>query len=227
MNIGVLGTGGVGQTIAGKLAEIGHAVVVGTRDVNATLARSEGGPFGLPAMSVWQKQHPGVKIGSFADAARHGEVVINATSGMGSLDALTAAGAVNLNGKILIDISNPLDFSRGMPPTLTVSNTDSLGEQIQRAFPALKVVKTLNTVTAGLMVDPRQVADGEHHLFVSGNDAQAKAQVVAWLMDWFGWKHILDLGDITTARGVEMYLPLWLRLWGALGVGLFNIQVVK
>ncbi len=227
MNIGILGTGVVGQTIAGKLAEIGHAVMVGTRDLSKTMAQSEPGPYGLPPFSAWLKQHPGVKSGSFTESARHGEVVINATNGSGSLDALTLAGASNLNGKALIDISNPLDFSQGMPPTLTICNTDSLGEQIQRAFPEVKVVKTLNTLTASLMVNPRQLADGEHHIFVSGNDAKAKAQVVSWLTSWFGWRHIIDLGDITTARGTEMYLPIWLRLWGALGTGMFNIQVVK
>ena len=227
MNIGILGTGIVGQTISGKLAEIGHEVVVGTRDVGKTMARTGPGPYGLPSFSDWQKQHPGIKLGTFADSARHGEVVINATNGEASLDALTLAGASNLNGKILIDISNPLDFSKGMPPTLSLCNTDSSGEVIQHAFPEAKVVKTLNTLTASLMVNPRQLADGEHTIFVSGNDAEAKAQVVSWLTSWFGWRHIIDLGDITTARGTEMYLPIWLRLMGALGTGMFNIQVVK
>lgn len=227
MKIGVLGTGSVGQAISGKLAELGHEVVIGTRDVAATLSNTEPNPFGFPAFSVWVKQYPAIKVASFADAAGQSDIVINATNGAGSLSALQLAGADNLNGKILIDIANPLDFSKGMPPTLTICNTDSLGEQIQRAFPAAKVVKTLNTVTAGLMVNPRQVADGDHHLFISGNDAGAKAQVAAWLKDWFGWQHIIDLGDISTARGTEMYLPIWLRLWGALGTGMFNVKVVK
>jgi predicted dinucleotide-binding enzyme len=225
MKIGVLGTGVVGQTIAGKLAEIGHQVMVGTRDVDKTMALTEPGPYSMPAFSAWQKQYPHVKPGSFIETARYGEVVINATNGMGSLDALTLAGTSNLNGKILIDISNPLDFSGGMPPVLSVCNTDSLGEQIQTAFPEVKVVKTLNTVTASLMVNPRQLANGEHHIFLSGNDPAAKVQVAGWLETWFGWKHILDLGDITTARGTEMYLPLWLRLWGALGTGMLNVRV--
>jgi 8-hydroxy-5-deazaflavin:NADPH oxidoreductase len=227
MNISILGTGVVGQTIAGKLAEVGHEVMVGTRDVDKTLAHTEPSPYGLPPFGVWLKQHPGIKLGSFSDSARHGEVVINATSGAGSLDALSLAGISNLSGKILIDISNPLDFSQGMPPTLSICNSDSLGEQIQRTFPEVKVVKTLNTVTASLMVYPQHLADGEHTLFISGNDSKAKAQVISWLMSWFGWKHILDLGDITTARGTEMYLPIWLRLWGSLGTGMFNIQVIK
>ena len=227
MKIGVLGTSVVGQTISGKLADLGHDVTVGTRDVDKTMARTEPHPYGLPAFSVWQKQYPGIKLGTFADAAKHGEIVINATNGMGSLKALNLAGEANLNGKILMDIANPLDFSQGMPPVLSVCNTDSLSEQIQRAFPKVKVVKTLNTVTASLMVDPRQLADGEHHIFVSGNDAEAKAQIVNLLTSWFGWKHIIDLGDITTARGTEMYLPIWLRLWGVSGTGIFNVKIVK
>ena len=182
---------------------------------------------GCPRSASGSNRTLGVRIGTFAEAAQHGEMVINATSGMGSLHALQQGGADHLEGKILMDISNPLDFSQGMPPTLSVVNTDSLGEQIQRAFPAVKVVKTLNTITASLMVDPRQLAGGNHTLFVSGNDAAAKAQVVEWLADWFGWQYVIDLGDIATARGTEMYLPLWLRLWGALGTGVFNIQVVK
>jgi predicted dinucleotide-binding enzyme len=227
MKIGILGTGVVGQTIGAKLAELGNDVVIGTRDLSKTLASKEPGRYGQPPFSAWLEQNPAVRVGSFAEAAQHGEVVINATNGMGSLESLRLAGEANLNGKVLVDISNPLDFSQGMPPSLSVCNTDSLSEQIQRAFPELKVVKTLNTVTASLMVNPRQLAGGEHHVFLSGNDAGAKAQVAGWLADWFGWEHILDLGDITTARGTEMYLPLWLHLWGALGTGMLNIRVVQ
>jgi predicted dinucleotide-binding enzyme len=227
MQIGILGTGMVGQTLSGKLVELGHDIMLGTRDVAGTLARSEPNQYGLPAFSVWQKQNPKVKLGTFADAAKHGEAVINATNGTASLDALHLAGEANLNDKILIDVSNPLDFSRGLPPTLSVCNTDSVGEQIQRAFPGVKVVKTLNTVTVFLMVNPGLVAGGDHTLFVCGNDAAAKTQVSARLKDWFGWQDVIDLGDITNARGTEMYLPLWLRLWGALGSGMFNVKVVK
>jgi 8-hydroxy-5-deazaflavin:NADPH oxidoreductase len=227
MKITVLGTGIVGQTIAAKLAQVGNDVMIGTRDRAETRKRREPGPYGQASFSAWMQQNPGVQLGSYADAAQRGEVIINATNGMGSLEALRQAGERNLSGKIVIDISNPLDFSKGMPPTLSVSNTDSLGEQIQRAFPQAMVVKTLNTVTASLMVDPRLVANGEHTIFVSGNDPAAKAKVSEWLESWFGWKDILDLGDITTARGVEMYLPLWLRLWGATGIGMLNIRVVK
>lgn len=227
MKIAVLGTGTVGQTIAAKLAQIGQTVMMGTRSPAETRARTQPGPYGQPPLSEWLAQNPGVQLGAYSEAAQFGEAVINATNGMGSLEALRQAGEANLNGKILIDIANPLDFSRGMPPTLSVSNTDSLGEQIQRAFPQARVVKTLNTVTARLMVDPGLVANGDHTVFVCGNDPAAKAQVSQWLAGWFGWKDILDLGDITTARGTEMYLPLWLRLWGAAGTGLLNIRVVK
>ena len=227
MKIGVFGTSMVGQAISRKLAELSHDIVVGTRDVSNTLAKTEPSPYGGPSFSVWLTQNPGVKVRTFAEAASHAEIIINATNGMGSLEALQQAGEANLNGKILMDIANPLDFSRGMPPSLAVCNIDSLGEQIQRAFPEVKVVKTLNTVTASLMVNPGQLAEGNHHIFVSGNDPEAKGQVTGYLKGWFGWKHIIDLGDITTARGTEMYLPLWLKLMGALGTGMFNIQVVK
>jgi len=214
VRIGIIGSGTVAKTVGGKLASIGHEVVFGTRE---------------PAkLSEWLAElGHGARAGSNAEAAAHGEVLINATSGTGSLEALAAAGADRIGGKILIDIANPLDFSAGFPPTLSVSNTDSLGEQIQRAYPDAQVVKTLNTVNTNLMVDPGQLAGGDHHLFISGNDSAAKAQVSAWLQEWFGWRQIIDLGDITTARGTEMLLPIWLRLMGALGTPVFNFKIVQ
>ncbi len=227
MKIGILGTGVVGRTIAIKLMEIGHDVMVGTRDISKTLAYVDPNPNGLPPFSAWLRQNPTCKLNTFGGAARHGELLVNATKGMGTLNALNMADESDLNGKILVDISNPLDFSKGIPPSLAVCNTDSLGEQVQRALPEVMVVKTLNTVTAILMVNPRQLASGEHHIFVSGNDQDAKAQVIHHLATWFGWKYILDLGDITTARAVEMYLPIWLRLRSALGTGMFNIQIAR
>jgi predicted dinucleotide-binding enzyme len=176
---------------------------------------------------VWLESHPGVTVATFADAAAHGEVVLLATSGTVAVDALRLAGAGNLNGKIVIDVSNPLDFSSGFPPTLAVCNTESIGEQVQRAFPAAHVVKTLNTVNAQLMTDPAAVGGGDHQLFMSGDDASAKARVAALLSEWFGWRSIIDLGDISTARGPEMYLPLWLRLMNALETPAFNIKIVR
>lgn len=227
MNIGILGTGIVAKTIAGKLDSLGHAVALGTRDVAATLARNDRDMAGGPPLRVWLESHPRVKLVTHAEAARHGELVISALSGQGALEGLRAAGAGNLAGKILIDVSNPLDFSKGMPPSLSVVNTDSLGEQVQRALPDTKVVKALNTVTAAVMVEPGQVGGGDHTMIICGNDAAAKAEVTRILKDWFGWRDVIDLGDITNARGTEMWLPLWVRLYGALGTPMFGMKVVR
>ena len=226
MRIGILGTGVVGKTMAASLTGLGHDVMVGTRDPQETLSRTEPDQYGNSPFSDWQQEHPEVKLGTFGEAAAHGEMVVNATSGTVSLEALELAGAENLNGKVLIDISNPLDFSKGMPPTLSVSNTDSLGEQIQRRFPEAKVVKTLHTMNAYLMVDPAQLAEADHTVFVCGDDAEAKAKVTE-LLGSFGWTDIIDLGDITTARGTEMVLPIWLRLFGALQKPVFNFKIVR
>jgi predicted dinucleotide-binding enzyme len=222
----VLGTGLVGRTIAARLAELGHEVAIGTRDVAATLAQTEPDAMGNPPFSAWAAAHPGVTPATFADAAAEAELVVNATSGGVSLAALRAAGAENLAGKVVLDIANPLDFSQGAPPTLFVKDTDSLGEQIQRAFPQARVVKTLNTMNASLMADPRQLAGGDHTVFVSGNDDAAK-KIATELLASFGHRDIIDLGDITTARGTEMLLPVWLHLWNALGTPAFNFKVVR
>jgi 8-hydroxy-5-deazaflavin:NADPH oxidoreductase len=226
MNIGVLGTGMVAKTIAGKLDSLGHSVKLGTRDVSATLARSEPDMAGGPPLRTWLERHTRVTLATHADAAAHGQLVINALSGQGALAGLGSTGTA-LAGKILIDISNPLDFSKGMPPSLSVANTDSLGEQIQRALPETKVVKTLNTVNAFLMVDPRQLAGGDHSMVICGNDAAAKGEVTQILKQWFGWNDVVDLGDITNARGSEMFLPLWVRLYGALQTPMFGIKIVR
>jgi predicted dinucleotide-binding enzyme len=218
MKIGVLGTGMVGEAIGTKLLELGHEVKMGSRSANNEKA------------AAWMNKNPALvdfaSHGTFVEAAAFGVLVFNCTSGKASLEALKQAGAANLKGKILIDIANPLDFSRGMPPALLVSNTDSLGEQIQRAFPDVKVVKTLNTVNANLMVNPALLPE-EHAVFVSGNDAEAKATVILLLKEGFGWQSVIDLGDITTARGVEMMLPLWVSLMGTLGTAMFNFKIVK
>lgn len=215
MRIGILGTGTVGKTLATKLVKLGNDVRMGSRKSGGEKAKG------------WLKEAGGKSSeGTFADAAAHAEIVFNCTAGMASLDALRAAGAQNLQGKVLIDVSNPLDFSRGMPPTLFVCNTDSLGEQIQKGFPEAKVVKTLNTVTAGLMVDP-SIIPGVHTMFVSGNDAKAKAEVIQLLHEGFGWKDVVDLGDITAARAQEMYLPLWLRLYTKFKTPNVNVHAVR
>jgi 8-hydroxy-5-deazaflavin:NADPH oxidoreductase len=201
VRIAVLGTGTVGRTLAGKLRELGHEVTVGSRTEKDDAVE-------------------------FADAAGGAELVVNATAGTASLDALHAAGAENLAGKVLLDVSNSLDFSRGRPPRLSVCNDDSVGEQIQREFPETRVVKSLNTVNSSVMVDPSLVP-GEHSVFVSGNDDGAKAQIRELLLS-FGWPEssIVDLGDISTARGAEMYVALWLRLFAAVQTPNFNIRVV-
>ncbi len=225
MKIGILGTGIVGRTLSGKLAEIGNELMMGTRDVKQ-LEEREGGeqekPFG-----AWHAANPAVRLGTFAQAAEFGELVINATSGLASLDVLGGVGQTRLSGKILIDVANALDFSKGMPPTLAYCNSDSLGERIQRALPHTKVVKTLNTMNALVMVNPRSIGDGDHHVFLSGNDPIAKRKVADYLRIWFGWKNAIDLGDITTARGAEMLLPLWLRLWESLETPMFNFKIVR
>lgn len=228
MNIGILGTGMVGQTIGAKLMTAGHDVLFGTRDVEKTLARTEPDGYGNPPFAEWKKERPGAGLGTFREAAAHGEILFNTTAGVGSLAALSQAGAASLRGKILIDVANPLDASQGFPPALAVCNTDSLGEQIQNAFPETKVVKTLNTMNAYLMVEPA-LLPGDHTVFLSGDDAAAKERVGQSLAEWFGWKpeNILDLCDISTARGVEMLLPIWIRLYGALQTPMFNFNVVK
>jgi len=214
MRIGVLGTGTVGRTLASALLRHGHEVRLGSRTAGNETAVAWAAEVGGPASE-----------GSFADAAGFGELLVNATAGAASLAALALAGAEQLAGKVLIDVANPLDFSHGMPPTLTVCNDDSLAEQIQRAYPDVHVVKTLNTVTAAVMAQPALVP-GTHTVFVAGDDAAAKAQVSELLRE-LGWpaQSILDLGGIGAARGLEMYLPLWLSLWGANGTAVLNIEV--
>jgi len=215
MRIGVLGTGMVGEAIATKLAELGHEVTMGSRK-----AGNE------KAVSWSAKAGDGTGEGSFADAAGSAEVVFNCTAGTASLQALEAAGAESLSGKTLVDVANALEFSQGAPPSLSVCNTDSLGEQIQRHFPEARVVKALNTVNAAVMVDPGKVP-GDHFLPICG-DESAKPQVVELLAD-FGWPQdrVVDLGEISAARGMEMYLPLWLALMNALGSAEFNIALAR
>src|SRR5512135_249833 len=227
MKTAVMGTGMVGRTLAARLATLGHEVELGTRDPDATLARDEPDAMGNPPLAHWQAEQPGIGLTTFAAAAAGAELVINATAGSGTLPALEAAGAANLAGKVLLDVSNPLDFSGGLPPTLFVSSTDSLAERIQRAFPSVRVVKSLNTVNCLVMVDPARVP-GNHSVFVAGEDPVAKG-VVAGLLREFGWPEgsIIDLGGIHAARGAEMYTPLWLSLMQALGTSDFNIHIVR
>lgn len=229
MKIAILGTGTVGQTLAARLTDLGHDVMLGTRNVAETSARTEKDNYGGPSFSEWHVDNKQVKLGTFTQAAAFGEILFNVTQGSNTLKALQLAGASNLEGKVLVDVSNPLDFSRGMPPILIpeLCNTTSLGEEIQRTFPGAKVVKALNTMWCGIMVNPGMIGDGDHQTFICGNDAGARAQVTDLLVQ-FGWKaeNVIDLGDITAARGTEMLLPVWLKIMGRQGNGAFNFRIV-
>ncbi|HXQ48531.1 MAG TPA: NAD(P)-binding domain-containing protein [Thermoplasmata archaeon] len=216
MKIGILGSGVVGQTLGTKLASLGHSVKMGSR----TPANAEA--------SAWAKKTgEGASHGTFADAAHHGEMLFNCTLGEASLEALRSAKASDLVGKILVDVSNALDFSKGMPPALLLPSTDSLAEQIQRAFPEARVVKALNTVAAPLMVDPGRLQKGAHSIFICGNDPTAKKAVQELLEVGFGWKDVVDLGDVSMARGTEAYLLLWTRLYMKFQNPEFNIRIVR
>lgn len=227
MKIGILGTGVVGNTIGTALIANGHDVKMGSREALNEKATEWTKASGSSARL---NDHVGqASQGTFADAAIFGDIIFNCTKGEHSLEAITSAGEQNLAGKILIDVANPLDFSKGMPPTLSLVNDTSLGETIQSAFPKTKVVKALNTLNCTLMVDANRIGNGDHNIFICGNDENAKLQVKSLLTDNFNWKteNIIDLGDITNSRGTEQLLPIWIRLWGALGTADFNFKIVK
>jgi predicted dinucleotide-binding enzyme len=221
---GVLGTGTVGQTLAGKLAALGHDVRMGTRDVAASQARTDAG-WGAEPLSTWLEANPSIELATFHDAMAASDILINATSGSVSVDVLALGDPADLDGKILIDIGNPLDFSGG-DLDLTVGITDSLGETLQRTYPSLRVVKTLNTVTSAVMVDPASLGGGDHTMFVAGNHDAAKATVTQMLHS-FGWRDVVDLGDISGARGMEAMLILWLRSRMTLNNAMFNVKLVR
>jgi predicted dinucleotide-binding enzyme len=219
MKIAILGTGSVGATIGSRLVDLGHQVLMGSRTANNEKAQA------------FVAKHQGVNAsaGTFSEAAAFGEVIFNCTKGEHSLNAIEMAGKA-INGKVLIDVSNPLDFSNGMPPHLipSLANTNSLGEEIQKRFPEAKVIKTFNTMWCGIMVDPNLVGAGNHVNYICGNDASAKAVTIG-ILKQFGWKDecLLDLGDITNARGTEATLLIWLRVYGATKTGAFNFNIVK
>lgn len=215
MDICILGSGIVGQTLGSRLVELGHTVKMGSRGAANEKARAWAHAAGHNA-----------SFGTYADAAAFGEVLFNCTAGRGSLSALESIKAADLNNKVMLDVANPLDFSRGLPPLLTVCNFDSLGEQIQREHPLLHVVKALNTVNVEVMVNPGRLK-GAHDVLICGNNADAKSTVTMILMEWFGWKSVIDLGDITNARGMEMVMPLWISLQRKLGTSAFNFEIVR
>jgi 8-hydroxy-5-deazaflavin:NADPH oxidoreductase len=213
MRIAVIGTGIVGRTLAQGFQGAGHEVVVGTRDPDEARGREEWVGLDVP-------------LAALGVVAADADLVVNATNGQASLSALGEVGSDHLAGKVVLDVANPLDFSQGFPPTLSVKDTDSLAEQIQRAFPDARVVKSLNTVTASVMVDPSSVGDGDTTMFVAGDDAEARQQVIGLLRD-LGWLDIIELDGLHNARAMEMWLPMWVRLMGALGTGQFNIKLVR
>lgn len=217
MKIGILGTGVVGKTIGSKLIELGHQVMMGSRTSNNEKALAWVIESGALASQ-----------GTFADAASFGEMVFNCSKGEFTLEVIKLAGEKNLSGKILIDVSNPLDFSKGMPPILSIINDNSLAEEIQKALPETKVVKTLNTMNCNLMVNPLLLKGGDHTVFMNGNDNDAKTEV-SKLLQSFGWHsdNIIDMGDIATARGTEQLLPIWIRLYGKFGTPMFQFKIVK
>lgn len=229
MKIAVLGTGDVGRTLSARFVETGHEVVIGTRDVGKKMSDTTKDRYGNPSFSEWLKENSKIKLGTFSESASFGELVINATNGENSLNALDLAMEENLAGKTLMDVSNPLDYSKGMPPSLLegLNNTNSLGEEIQKEFPEAKVVKTFNTIWCGLMANPA-LLKGDHINYISGNDNEAKNEVKE-LIKKFGWKdeNIIDLGDLTAARAQESILHIWVRLWGVLNTGAFNFGIIK
>ena len=226
MKIGIIGSGVVAQTLGAKLIELGHDVALGTRDpAKLDEKKNMAGTLREWVAKTGKGENKG-KVVSFKDAAAHGELLFSAVHGQNTIEALTLAGADKVGPKVLVDTGNELDFSKGMPPGALASQSNCLAERVQAAFPNLKVVKSLNTVGAPVMVAPQALAGGEHTVFVSGNDAPAKA-AAAELLKSFGWKDVLDLGDISSARGPEMYMAMWIRLWGATGTGMINVKVVR
>jgi hypothetical protein len=226
MKIGVFGTGDVGMTLSAALAAKGHDVVMGTRDVKKKLDESRRDE-GAADFRSWASKHKKVRLCTFAETAAHGELLMNATAGHASLEALAKAKPGDLSGKILIDVANPLGPWNEGTMELFVVNSDSLAERIQRTYPGLRVVKALNTVTAHIMVNPGGLAGGDHDLFVAGNDPEARDRVAHFLREEFGWRTVIDLGDLTAARGMEMLIMLWLKLWAALGTADFNYKIVR
>jgi 8-hydroxy-5-deazaflavin:NADPH oxidoreductase len=230
MKVSILGTGNVGRTIAEKLISLGHEVILGTRNVAVTLERKDSDNTGGLSFGEWHSKNKKVQLMTFKDAVKEGEMMINALHGAAVLSVIQSCHLFDFDYKIIMDIANPLDFSQGFPPSLLpgMNNTNSLGEEIQRAIPNSKVVKTLNTMWSGIMVNPAMINQGEHQNYICGNDEAAKEKVIELLVS-FGWmkEYILDLGDISNARGTESTLLIWTRIYGAMGSGAFNMKIVQ
>lgn len=214
--IGVLGTGMVGKTIANKLLQLGYEVKMGSRTSNNE-----------KALNWLRAAGPNAQIGTFEEVTIQSDILFNCTKGASVEEAIRLAGIENLKSKIVIDLSNPLDFSNGMPPTLIpqYANSWSMGEAIQQLCPETFVVKTLNMVNCEVMVNAALAGDNAS-MFVCGNDSESKL-IVSKLLQEFGWNDIIDLGDIGASRGMEMLLPIWLRLWKATGTGHLAFKIVR
>ncbi|OAR25359.1 NADP oxidoreductase [Streptomyces sp. ERV7] len=237
MKIAVLGTGGGGRAHAAKLAALGHQVYVGTRDVEATLARTEPDMMGNVPYKQWLADHPGITLRTFGDAAAASdEIVINGIDGHNALSALTGI-ADSLSGKVLIDYAVPYIYGAemehpwptpwGTMPKMDPCDTDSLGEQIQRALPDVKVVKSFVTQEQETVVNPKAIAGGDHTMFVAGENTDAK-QTATDLLTAYGWTDILDLGGIVSARGMEMYAHMHSAIGLTLGLGNhFGMKVIR
>lgn len=235
MKIAILGTGGGARAHAARLVGLGYEVYAGTRDPEATLARTEPDMMGNAPYGRWLADHPGVTLMSFGDAAAAAEeVVVNGIDGHNAVAALTAV-ADRLAGKTLIDYAVPYVYGHegehpwptpwGTMPKLDPCDTDSLGERIQRALPAVKVVKSFVTQEQETVVDPAAVGGGDHTMFVAGDHVDAKRRAVA-LLTSYGWTDVLDLGPLVCARGMEMYAHLHSAIGFGLG-GRFGVKVVR
>jgi predicted dinucleotide-binding enzyme len=227
MKIAILGTGMVGQTLAAALLGKGHDLMIGTRDVAKSLASTAPNAYGMPAFGVWLQTNKSIHVGTFAEAAAFGELIINASNGSSALETLALAKLEKQGNKVLIDVANDLDFSKGMPPISRGTDVPGAGlaERIQKTYPGMRVVKTWSTMSAPVMVNPAMVP-GDSTVFLSGNDADAKKQVHG-ILTAFGWKDIFDLGGIATSRGVEMLMPIWLSTYGNVGKPAFNFKIVR
>lgn len=229
MKIAILGTGMVGQNLAPTLARKGHHIMIGTRDVQKTLTKLEPHPFGMPSFGQWHKDHSDIPVATFTEAVANSELLINATNGFAIIDILKAVPSASFDDKVMLDVANALDFSKGMPPRVGITDTPgaSIGESLQAAFPKLRVVKSLNTLTSFAMLNPAAIPGGDSTLFMAGNDAAAKG-IVLELLRSFGWNDVLDLGDISNAGATELMMPIWLRVFGKLGQStVFNYKIAR
>jgi 8-hydroxy-5-deazaflavin:NADPH oxidoreductase len=216
VRIGIIGSGNVGRTIADGALAAGHEVRLGARSPDK------------PELREWvDGAGDNASLTGIQEAAEFGELLVNTTDGDGSLDALRTAGAENLAGKTLLDVANAGSFDDRHNFILTYANDDSLAEEIQRAFPDLRVVKALSTMSRVLMTDPDALASPTTAL-ICGDDETAKAEVLGLLGD-FGWKqeNVIDLGDLTAARAMEMFVALWVRLNSTLDRELFGVTIVR